>query len=183
MLCNTLWSDRRRLITKNKCLLAFSRTSKRLHWSKLSTKKFFFPFLALFREKFRFPAKTFLAQQRSAESFTIYGQTKVYELITKIEWTNQSTRNALSEVENLIIQDICLHRQEIVNIITAQFTEKERSHSSKCHDQTNPTRPVLLRALSFYNNRWQPKIPSWLEPQTMNSALVRSGSTSCPAVQ
>ena len=27
----------------------------------------------------------------------------VYELITKIEWTNQSTQNALSEVENLII--------------------------------------------------------------------------------
>ena len=37
-----------------------------------------------------------------AMSFTIYGQTKVYELITKIEGTNQSTRNALSEVENLI---------------------------------------------------------------------------------
>jgi len=42
-------------------LLAFSRTSKRRHWSKLSTKKFFLPFLALFREKFRFPAKTLLA--------------------------------------------------------------------------------------------------------------------------
>jgi len=81
------------------------------------------------------------------------------------------------------IQDICLHRQEIVNIITAQFAEKERSHSSKCHDQTNPTRPVLLRTLSFYNNSWQPKIPSSLEPRTMNSALVRSGSTSCPEVQ
>ena len=50
------------------------------------------------------------------------------------------------------IQDICLHRQEIVNIITAQFTEKERSHYSKCYDQANPTRPVLLRALSFYNS-------------------------------
>ena len=37
-----------------------------------------------------------------AMSFTIYGQTKVYELIIKIEGTNQSTRNALSEVENLI---------------------------------------------------------------------------------
>jgi len=33
----------------------------------------------------------------------MYGQAKVYELITKIVWTNQSTRNALSEVENLII--------------------------------------------------------------------------------
>ena len=40
---------------------------------------------------------------RSAQLFTIQGQTKVYELITKIEGTNQSTRNALSEVENLII--------------------------------------------------------------------------------
>jgi len=60
MLCNTLWSDRRGLITKNiSCL--FQRTSKRRHSSKLSTKKFFFSFLALFREKFRFPAKTFLA--------------------------------------------------------------------------------------------------------------------------
>ena len=39
-------------------------------------------------------------------SFTIQGQTKVYELITKIEWTNQSTRNALSEIENLIIKKI-----------------------------------------------------------------------------
>ena len=59
---------------------------------KLSTKKvFFFTFLALFREKYRFPAKTVPAQQRLAQSFTIQGQTKVYELITKIERTNQST--------------------------------------------------------------------------------------------
>ena len=99
MLGNTMWSDRRRFITKN---ISFSRTFKRQHWSKLSTEKFSFSFLALFREKFRFPAKTFLALQRLAQSFTILGQTKVYELITKIEWTNQSKRNALSEVENLI---------------------------------------------------------------------------------
>ena len=36
-------------------------------------------------------------------SAIIYGQTKVDELITKIEWTNESTRNALSKVENLTI--------------------------------------------------------------------------------
>ena len=42
-------------------------------------------FLALFREEFCFPAKLFLAQQRLGQSFTIQGQTKVYELITKIE--------------------------------------------------------------------------------------------------
>ena len=43
---------------------------------------------------------------RSAQSFTIYGQTKVYELVNNIEGTNQSTRNALSEVANLIIWNI-----------------------------------------------------------------------------
>ena len=43
MLCNTLWSDRRRLITKR--FLAFSRTSKRRNGSKLSTKKVFFCFI------------------------------------------------------------------------------------------------------------------------------------------
>ena len=69
MLCNTMWSDRRRLITK-KTFLAFSRTFKRRHWSKLSTEKYYF-FLALFRENFQFPAKTFLAKQRLAQSFTI----------------------------------------------------------------------------------------------------------------
>ena len=36
-------------------------------------------------------------------AFSILGRTKVYELITEIEWTNQKARNALSEVENLII--------------------------------------------------------------------------------
>ena len=46
-------------------------------------------------------------------SFTIYGQTKVYELITKIEGTNQSARNALSEVENLIISIIWL---QLINL-------------------------------------------------------------------
>ena len=43
MLCNTLWSDRRRLITKR--FLAFSPTSKRRNGSKLSTKKGFFCFI------------------------------------------------------------------------------------------------------------------------------------------
>ena len=36
-------------------------------------------------------------------AFSIFGRTKVYELITEIEWTNQNARNALSEVENLTI--------------------------------------------------------------------------------
>ena len=52
----------RRLITKT--FLAFPRTFKRRHWSKLPPKKFSFPFLSLLREKLRFPAKTFLALQR-----------------------------------------------------------------------------------------------------------------------
>ena len=30
-------------------------------------------------------------------------QTKVYELITEIEWTNQNARKAISEAENLIM--------------------------------------------------------------------------------
>ena len=55
---NTLWSDRRRLIAGNIC---FSRTSKRRHYSKLSMKSFFFSCSVLFREKFHFPVKTFLA--------------------------------------------------------------------------------------------------------------------------
>ena len=36
MLGNTLWSDRRRLITKT--FVAFLRTFKRLNWSQLSKK-------------------------------------------------------------------------------------------------------------------------------------------------
>ena len=47
--------------SSEKTFLAFSRTSKLRHWSKLSTKKFFFSFLALFRGKLRFPAKAFSA--------------------------------------------------------------------------------------------------------------------------
>ena len=47
--------------SSEKTFLAFSRTFKRRHLSKLSTKKFFFSFLALFRGKLRFPAKAFSA--------------------------------------------------------------------------------------------------------------------------
>ena len=101
----TLWSDRCRLITKT--FLAFSRTSKRRHWSKLSTKKFFFLF-------WLYSEKNFAFRQRLAQSFTMWGPTKVYELITKIEWTNQSTRNALSEVDNLIIIIIIITSSRIV---------------------------------------------------------------------
>ena len=46
-----LWSDRRRLITKNtSCFLAFSRIPKRRHWSKLSKNKFF-PFFGFIQRK------------------------------------------------------------------------------------------------------------------------------------
>ena len=44
----------------------------------------------------------------------MWGPTKVYKLITKIEWTNQSTRNALSEVDNLIIIIITITSSRIV---------------------------------------------------------------------
>ena len=69
MLCNTLWSDRRRLITK-KHFLPF-RVLLNVGIDPNFPQKSFFYFLALFREKFRFPAKTFLAQQRLAQSITI----------------------------------------------------------------------------------------------------------------
>ena len=46
---NTSWSDR--LGSSQKTFLAFSRTSKRLHWSKLSTKKFFFSFFDFIQRK------------------------------------------------------------------------------------------------------------------------------------
>ena len=39
----------------------------------------------------------------------MWGQTKVYELITETEWTNQNAKNALSKVENLIAE---LHARE-----------------------------------------------------------------------
>ena len=100
-LCNTVWSDRRRLITK-KHFLPF-RVFLNVGIDPNFPQICFFSFLALFREKFRFLAKTFLVEQRLAQSFTILGQSKVYELINKIERTNQSTRNALSEVENLTV--------------------------------------------------------------------------------
>ena len=54
------------------------------------------------------------------------------------------------------IQDICLHRQEIVNIIAAQFTEKERSHSSKFHDQTKPEFPEKTYRCRVENQQSQP---------------------------
>ena len=77
------WSDRRRLVTK-KHFLPF-RVLLNVGIDPIFPQKIFFSFLALLREKFRFPAKTFLALQRLAQSCTIQGQTKVYELITKIE--------------------------------------------------------------------------------------------------
>ena len=56
MLCNTLWSDRCRLITKT--FLTFLRTStSELIQTFHKTFLFFFFFFALIREKFRFPAK------------------------------------------------------------------------------------------------------------------------------
>ena len=70
MLCNTLCSDRRRLITK-KHFLPFRVLPNVGIDPTFSQKKFFFSFLALFREKFRFPAKTFLVWQRLAQPFTI----------------------------------------------------------------------------------------------------------------
>ena len=39
------------------------------------------------------------------EKFCCFPCKPVYELITGIEWTNQDVRNALSEVENLVITD------------------------------------------------------------------------------
>ena len=59
MLCNTLLSDRRRLVTK-KHFLPF-RVPLNVGIDPNFPQKFFFSFLALFSEKFRFPAKTFLA--------------------------------------------------------------------------------------------------------------------------
>ena len=61
MLCNTLWSDRRRLVTKKH--LPF-RVPLNVGFDPNFPQKFFFSFLALFSEKFRFPAKTFSAKQR-----------------------------------------------------------------------------------------------------------------------
>ena len=41
----------------------------------------------------------------SARNFVCFPCKPVYELITGIEWSNQDVRNALSEVENLVITD------------------------------------------------------------------------------
>ena len=69
MLCNT-WSDRRRLITK-KHFLPFRVLLNVGIDPNFPQKSFFLLFLVLFREKFRFPVKTFLAWQHLAQSFTI----------------------------------------------------------------------------------------------------------------
>ena len=60
MLCKTLRSDRPRLITK-KHFLPFRILLNVGIDPNFPRKKIFFSFLALFREKVRFPAKTFLA--------------------------------------------------------------------------------------------------------------------------
>ena len=59
MLCNTLCSERRRLVTKN-LFLPF-HVLLNVDIDPNFAQKSFFSFLALFREKLRFPAKTFLA--------------------------------------------------------------------------------------------------------------------------
>ena len=69
--CVTLQCDQTDVGSSQKTFLAFSRTSKRRRWPKLSTKKVFFSFLALFRDKFRLPAKTFLAQQLLEQSLSL----------------------------------------------------------------------------------------------------------------
>ena len=56
MLCNTLRSDRRRLITKKKHFLPFRELLNVGIDPDFPQKKF----LALFRERFRFQAETFL---------------------------------------------------------------------------------------------------------------------------
>ena len=77
MLCNTLWSDRRTLVRKKhflpfRVLLNVGIVGKLADYQLvvgiiiimlllLSLKKFFLSFLALFRGKLRFPAKTFAA--------------------------------------------------------------------------------------------------------------------------
>ena len=60
MLCNTSRSDRRGLITKKHFFPFRVRLNVGID-PNFPQKKFFFLFLALFREKFRFPTKTFLA--------------------------------------------------------------------------------------------------------------------------
>ena len=57
---NTLWSGRRRLIRK-KHFLPFRVLLNVGIDPNFVQKSFFFSLLALFREKFRFPANTFLA--------------------------------------------------------------------------------------------------------------------------
>ena len=81
------------------------------------------------------------------------------------------------------IQDICLYRQEIVNMITTQFTQKERSHSSKCHEDTNRTRPALLRAPSSFHriSRFSRQRKSRVIHSTTGNSWDSSGRTvTCP---
>ena len=61
MLCNTLWLDRRTGSSKKKHFLPFRVLLDLGIDQNFPKKNVFFNFLALFREKFRFPAKTFLA--------------------------------------------------------------------------------------------------------------------------
>ena len=62
----------------------------------------------------------------------MWGPTTVYELITKIEWTNQSTWNALSEVDNFIIIIIIIIIITSSRIVTHFAGKNGESGGLKC---------------------------------------------------
>ena len=83
----TLWSDRRRLITRT--FLAFSCTSKRRHWSKLSTKKVFFFFFGFIQRKISLSGENIFSL--ATPSAIIYHIRSSYgKWADNQDWVNQS---------------------------------------------------------------------------------------------
>ena len=60
----------------------------------------------------------------------IRDRTKVYELITKIDWTNQGMRNAWTKVENLLLMIMTMMDLQIIQS-TAVFLITEKKEQEK----------------------------------------------------
>ena len=87
MLCNTLWSDN--VGSSQKTFLAFSRTFKRLHWSKLSTKKVFFFFFGFIQGNISLPGENiFSLATLSAIIYHIRSNQGIWA--DNQDWVNQS---------------------------------------------------------------------------------------------
>ena len=73
-----------------------------------------------------FPFPFFSLATLYTQLVSIYGRS-VYKLITEIEWTNQNARNAIFEVENLIIANITANMgTKTIMVVDINYSSKDK---------------------------------------------------------